>query len=947
MPEIGSRSNAAARTRRAIATLALSAVALAATLALAQPAAAVNFVVTSNGATWQIHDAAAPGLDTGSIRTASNSQAQGFGNIIVRVASEPEPRLNGEMMRGFGLRFDGLDRFRTTRAVDLGGVSVTRALRIDRSANWARFLDTFTNTTGAPIDVDVSFGGALGYNQGNNQSSVVATSSGDDVLAPDDSWSVVAYPSEDVRPVGVAIGTPDPFPGLLGMGNHELDPFSTPLPATGHAANFHGYLNELTLAPGESRSLLRFVLIGDQGEGSAAAAESEIAALAADPAIADLSTAEVCTLANWDPAELPGFDDADCASVAPLDVPPAPPASEATTSSPYDVTGKSLAELQADMEAGEATSEEITQAYLDRIAAYDVGQLGFHAFIHVADDAIAQAKAADEARADGATGELLGIPVAIKDLFDTKDMPSTSGTLALEGWQPGTDAHQVELLREAGAVLIGKANMSEFANSGGYSESGWGQVWNGLYPSKTSFGSSGGSAVAVATSMAAGAMGSQTGVSLYAPAVGASLTTFRGTDGMASTRGVTPLTWAQDYAGPIARTVTDLAYMLNVTTGTDPGDLLLTSEADEHRPDDWTDHLDPDALEGKRIGYIPDSFESSYASEDGTGAAVMDHFGDLEAAGAELVEITDPPPAGSCSGCGSTNREGWARYIELHDDFPYADGNELLASPRVLPYRRLSSVPTTPRMTPEAVDQWLELRQARKESIDGWMDDHDVDAVVYPGFISDMYSNDTSANQHSSDRGSGVVTSTYGVPTVVVPVGTNPNGYSIAMQIAGRAWDDAEVLGMGYALEQQAQGRQQTEFAPPLEYVPGLTPPPVEVEVPGDPVTEPMRFRIATQARIRGRRARIGFRNDGPTSLRGTLALRAKLGGSKLKLGRTGVNVGPGAARKLSVKMKPATARRLERKLDGRRRVQVIARYDLRSPATGATEAGVRRAALR
>lgn len=139
--------------------------------------------------------------------------------------------------------------------------------------------------------------------------------------------------------------------------------------------------------------------------------------------------------------------------------------------------------------------------------------------------------------------------------------------------------------------------------------------------------------------MAAGAFGTQTGVSLYAPTTGASLTTFRGTDGIASTRGVMPLTWGQDYAGPMARTVTDLAYLLNATTGTDPEDLLLTKDADAHRPEDWTASLDMNALKGKRIGYLPGSFVSAYAN-DGTGEAVKSHLADLEAAGATMVEMS-------------------------------------------------------------------------------------------------------------------------------------------------------------------------------------------------------------------------------------------------------------------------------------------------------------------
>ena len=785
---------------------------LAASVAVVAPAAAVTDVAVG-GITWQVHDAARPGLDTGSLRTVSDAPIEGFGNIFVEVDTEPQPRLNGEMMRGFGMTFDGAQTFETTQAVDLGGVHITRELTISAEISASRFFDTFTNTTDAPLTVDVSFGGALGYGSDAAQGAVRTTSSGDAVITPADAWTVAATTEAGDRPVGVVLGTPAPFAGgLTGVGNQERDPFRTAYATSGHESNFYGYLTTLTIEPGETESLVRYVQVGEPGAVDAAAVEA--AELATAPDLTGLSAAEICTVENWDLGALTGVDPAACADVTTLDIPPAPAAPAAVTSSPYDVVDASIAEMQADLEAGVTTSQEITRAYLDRITAYDSGQFRFAAFITVADDAMEQAQAADAARAAGATGELLGIPIALKDLYDTFDMPTTGGTAALDGWQPKTDAHQVALLRKAGAVIIGKANMSEFANSGGYSESGFGQVWNALYPSKTSFGSSGGPAVAVATSMAAAGMGSQTGVSLYAPTTGNSLTTFRGTDGMASVHGVMPLTWGQDYAGPIARTVTDLAYLLNATTGTDPKD-PLTAQADAHRPADWKATLSTDALEGKRIGYLPTSFVSGYADDD-TGRAVMAHFADLRAAGASMVEMP-AAPSGGRSPSGSRNEEGWARYIELHEDFPYPDGDALLASPEVLPYNQ-RALRDTPRMTAEEVDAWLAYRDAYKATIAAWMDENDVDALVYPGFISDMYNNDSAANQLTSDRATGVPTSNVGLPTVVVPVGTNEHGYSISMQLVGRAWDDAQVLGMGYALEQQADGQQVTQFAPPLKY---------------------------------------------------------------------------------------------------------------------------------
>lgn len=775
---------------------------------------ALTKLTSKSGTEWEFHDSFAPNLDTGSIRRASATPLQGFGDIFVQVSTTPGPRMNSQMMRGFGLTFDNNDTFATTQSVNLGNVLITRDIYFDSTNNKTRFFDTFTNTTASPVTVNVSFGGSLGYGTGPYYANVKTTSSGDTAIASNDSWVLIANARAADRPIGVALGSPAPFGGALqGTGNQQKDPFTTPLATSGNDANFYGFIHRLTIEPGHTKSLARYVLAGETGAPGLTQAADSLDQLAKNPDLTHLTPAQVCTISNWDLSNLAGYDAAACAAVTRLDIPAAPAVPATVTTATYDVLNKSISQMQDAMEKGITTSEDITRAYLDRITAYDLGQLGFHSFLHVSETAIQQAQAADQARKGGKRGQLLGIPIAIKDLYDTKDMPTTGGTKALEGWQPQADAYQVQKLREAGAVIIGKTNLSEFANSGSFSESGWMQTWNALYPSKTSFGSSGGSAVAVAANFAAAALGTQTGVSLYAPSVGASLTAFRGTDGMASTRGVMPLTWGQDYAGPIARTVTDLTYLLNATTGTDPLDMVLTKEADAKRPSDWTKALDRNALQGKRIGYIPSSFVSSYA-DDGTGEAVLQHLSDLEAAGATLVVMSTPPSGGS-SPPGNAGAEGWARYIELQKDFPFANGDELLASPKVLLYNQ-RSLQVRPRMTESQVQAYLDYRKNYKQIIAGWMDQYDVDSVVYAGFISDVYNNDSAATQLSSDRGTGVLTSNVGLPTVIVPVGTNPNGYSISMQLVGKAWDDANILGMGYALEQQTMASRHTSFAPAL-----------------------------------------------------------------------------------------------------------------------------------
>jgi amidase len=512
-----------------------------------------------------------------------------------------------------------------------------------------------------------------------------------------------------------------------------------------------------------------------------------------------------CTVQNWTAL----YDAATCAASPAPPVTPSPEPKLATTTVGYDVFDKSITQLEADMKAGVTTSQQITKAYLDRIAAYDAGPFGFHSFITVASDAMAQAKAADDKRAAGNTSELLGIPVAVKDLYDTKDMPTTDGSLAFEGWRPQRDAFQVKRLRDAGAVILGKTNLSEFANSGSYSDSGYGMVWNAFKPSKTSLGSSGGSAVATALSFAGFALGTQTGVSLYAPSTGASLVTLRGTDGISSGAGVMPLTWLQDFEGPIARTTSDVARILNVTTGTDPEDIATVhADADAKRPADWKTSLDPAALRGKRIGYVPSAFDAglSYGQDDGTIAALKARFADLEAAGATMVPVTAAAPSAPATGTlsGSRTEEGWQRYFDLHANPPYKTASEILSSPKVLPYNRGTQAPA-PRLTQADIDKIFAQRDEYKARWKTYMDTAGVDAIVYPGFRSDVYDND-GAQTISSDRNSGVPTSNVGLPTLVLPVGANPHGDPMSLQIVGRAFDDAKMLGFGYALEQQLRG---------------------------------------------------------------------------------------------------------------------------------------------
>jgi amidase len=824
-------------------------------LALAGPASALNYVYDQNQDYWAVEDAAIPGLDTGSIHNTATGSLQGFGGIRMQVDGAPSaPLLNGVLLRGFGLTYDGVNAFASHHAVELGGVAVTRSLSVNQTSNYARLYDTFTNTSASPVSIEVDFGGQLGYDTGPNQSSVVATSSADAAPSPADSWVEVATPTTTAGspsqngPSAVVLGTPSPFSGAItGTGDFLEQPFSRALPTTGDEANHYGYITHLTLAAGQTKALAHFVVIGlsevktPPAGGSVPAAGTQVtavaneaSALAGTPDFSGLTTGQLCAVSNWSTAAItaavPSFAASQCTSThiinapAPVTAPPAP-----TTSSPYDVVRKTIVQELADMKSGVTNSQEIVRAYLDRIAAYDQGPLGFHAIIDLNPNAMAEAKQADAARAKGDKRPLLGIPILAKDIYDTSDMPTTGGSLVFYGFQPQQDAFMVARLRAAGAIILGKSNLSEFANDGHFSPSAYGQVWNAFDPSKSSIGSSGGSAVGVATSMAAAALGTQTGDSLWGPSSAASLVSLRGTDGLTSTQGVMPLTYIQDYAGAITRTVQDQALVLNAIAARNPDDQTQQLEGsgwDGHRPSDWSSYLDADALQGKRIGYYTAAFTDPF-NGTATSAAMMLEFQYFAKAGATVVQIPAPPGPPSLPRTGDFNYEGWLKWIQNHPNSPYQDPGQIINSQLRVPlYRAASPTYTGTGATTDAQNQaFVTYRKAYQAELAQWMSDNNVDAVVFPGQLSNIHLNDSI--QPSFGR-LDPQTSNAGVPTAIFPAGLNPDGQPDNLQLEGPAYSDPKLLGMAYAFEQAAHGYEQTAFAPALRYDPSSVAQPID-----------------------------------------------------------------------------------------------------------------------
>ncbi len=855
------RSGRTGILRRARASFSARALAGAAALTLAglvaaAPGSAFDYVVDGNGTYWGFQDAAPPRVDTGSIRAtqtgpgsggAYSTTINGFGGIKVWVSSAP--RFNGELMRGFGLRFDGVDHFDSTQAVDLGGVHISRSVFVKRdvpagTANWARWLDTFTNATAVPLTVKVAFGGESGYGaSGANSSALVNTSSGDASIGLDDSWAEVATPLSPTTLVGgpqaTVIGSPTPFAGAMTFtGNWLYDTFNNPFAPAGHEGNFQAYVDTLTLAPGATRSVVHYLVLGSRVTTATSAAErlkveSTASALAAAPPVSDLSLAQQCSIDNFS-LGLPG-----CAAAGAIPALPVPAPVPAVTTSGYDVVDKTIQQLRADMESGLTTSQAITRAYLDRVKVYDQGPFGLNSYEVVASDAMAQAKAADDKRAGGDHRPLLGIPIVIKNLYDTKDMPTTNGSLTFDGFRPAKDAFQVAKLRDAGAVIIGKAALEEYATSGNYSNDPWGQVWNAFNPSKSSIASSGGSAVATAASFAAAALGSQTGDSLYGPASAASLVTLRGTDGLESGSGIMPLSWLTDFGGAMARSVPDLADILNVVTGTDPDD-PTTAPADANRPADWRSVLDPHALEGKRIGYIPSTWVDPFATT-GTINAEKAALKYLTDAGATIVEVgttvgnaRNSPQAPPDNTTGNTSQEGWMQYIDKHPElaaqgFTIKSAVDVSCSQKKIAYTRADpsacAVAPAARMTPDQITAKIAYRTSYKAAAKTWFDTlgadgKGVDAVVYPGLLSDISLNDGGGTKASFGR-SDTPGASSGIPTVVFPAGYNDHGQPIDIQLMGRAWDDAKLVGMAYAFELKAGADGHGHVAPST--VPALT----------------------------------------------------------------------------------------------------------------------------
>jgi len=516
--------------------------------------------------------------------------------------------------------------------------------------------------------------------------------------------------------------------------------------------------------------------------------------------------------------------------------------------STFQILEIGIEEIQAAYESGTVTSVELVQAYLERIAAYDRNGPVINSIISIHPDALGQAAALDdERRQSGSRGPLHGIPVLLKDNINTVDLPTTNGSAVLRGIVPSDDAVLTRELRQAGAIILGKASMGEFA-AGSYN-SVVGQTVNPYNPSRDTGGSSSGSAAAIAANFAVLAVGTDTSTSVRGPAAYNGIVGLRPTTGLVSRRGIAPKNLEFDSAGPMARRVADIAYMLSVMAVADQGDPMSAPTwskvsdryevVDGHV--DYTTFLDRAALSGTRVGVVTDFF----GGDPEIDAMATEALDQIRALGATLVDVRlDDAFKARYLGDGQLEirrlgdyrfREDWEGYLATLADAPqtvaeFIESYRSVVNESSLPAREntmnlLMTSLTTSTSDPAyqlLVDEILPQATADKLAL---FEEADVDVLVFPYLTSfaSVISNPVYELEDPSYVASEVPVpatlagySSVGFPCIVVPMGVGTEGLPMALAFFGKPYDEGQLLGYAYAYEQASGKRVPPPLLPPL-----------------------------------------------------------------------------------------------------------------------------------
>ncbi len=489
---------------------------------------------------------------------------------------------------------------------------------------------------------------------------------------------------------------------------------------------------------------------------------------------------------------------------------------------------RTIGELRQAMQERQTTSHALVEWYLERIERLDRHGPTLNSVIEINPDALEIAEALDEEQARGhLRGPLHGIPVLLKDNMDTADrMSTTAGSVALEGSVAPRDAFVVSRLREAGAVVLGKTNLSEWANfRSSHSSSGWssrgGQCLNPYLLDRSPCGSSSGSGVAVSANLAAAALGTETDGSIMCPSSYNGIVGIKPTVGLVSRTGIIPISASQDTAGPMARTVEDAALLLGVLTGMDPED-PVTTESGGRALSDYSPFLSSGDLTGLRIGVAREGFWGYSEHTDRIGEASLARLRELDA------DIIDPVPLRTSQQMRDAEfevmlyefKDGLNRYLAgLGEAAPVKGLEDIIElnareAKRVLPYFGQDVLLLAQQKGPLTEEAYTKARAtsrrlAREEGIDGVMAEHNLDAILAPtgspAFRVDLVNGDHFLGGSSS------FAAVAGYPAITVPVGY-AWGLPVGITFFGGAYSEPVLLRLAFAFEQATKVRRPPHF---------------------------------------------------------------------------------------------------------------------------------------
>ena len=493
-----------------------------------------------------------------------------------------------------------------------------------------------------------------------------------------------------------------------------------------------------------------------------------------------------------------------------------------------------IAALQVALATGQLTARQLIERYLARMAALDSSGPTLRSIIETNPDALDIADALDRERAAGTVrGPLHGIPILLKDNIDTADrMNTTAGSLALLGAHPTQDATAAAKLRRAGAILLGKANMSEWANfRSSHSSSGWsgrgGQARNPYALDRTPCGSSSGSAIAVAANLAPAALGTETDGSILCPSAANNLVGIKPTLGLTSRAGVVPIAHSQDVVGPIGRTVADAALLLGALTGADPRDPATAGSLGNFSTD-YMGFLDPNGLRGARLG-VPREVYFGYSEK--TDAVANAAIETLTSLGAVVVDPANIPTA-------KQMQTSEAEFTVLLYEFK-ADLNAYLADlgpnapvhtlEEVIAFNAAHAADELPCFGQDILEAaqakgpltdpaYLAaraecIRLSQQDGIDAVLNDYQLDALVLPtgrpAWKIDLVNGDPSGGGGSSQPGA-----LAGYPSITVPAGYAAGELPVGLTFLGRAYSEPMLIKLAYAFEQATLHRRPPRFLP-------------------------------------------------------------------------------------------------------------------------------------